>query len=82
MEENEGVLELAGHLLGVGDEVRGEVAAVELHAFHDFQLGLQALRLFDRDHAFIAHLLHRLRDHVADGAVAVGGNGADLGDLF
>ena len=37
-----GVLELGGHLLGVGHEVRREVAAVELHALDDSRLGLHA----------------------------------------
>jgi len=31
------VLELGNHLVGVGDEVGREVAAVELHAFDDFE---------------------------------------------
>ena len=41
-----------------------------------------ALRLLDRDHALVADLLHRLGDHLADRLVAVGGDRADLGDLF
>ena len=58
-----------------------DVAAVELHAFDDVELGLQALRLFDRDDALVADLLHRLGEEVADLLVAVGRDGADLGDL-
>ena len=81
MDEDVGILDLGDHLVGVGDEIGADVAAVELHAFHDFQFGVEALGLFDRDHAFVADLLHRLGDHLADGGVAVGGNGADLGDL-
>src|SRR5581483_158182 len=34
-----------------------------------------------RDHAFVADLLHRLGDHLADGLVAVRGDRADLRDL-
>ena len=41
----------------------------------------ERLVFLDRDDAFIADLLHRLRDHLADGGVAVGRDGADLGDL-
>ena len=69
------------HLVGVGDEVGREVAAVELHAFDDVQLGLGGLGFFNRDDAFVADLFHGLGDHVADFVVAVGGDGADLGDL-
>ena len=81
VQENVGVLELDLHLLGVGDEVGREIAAIELHALDDFELGLEALGLLDRDHALVADLLHRLGDHVADLALAIGGDGADLGDL-
>ena len=72
MDEDVGLLELDDHLLGVGDEVGREIAAVELHALDDVELGVEALGLLDRDHAFIADLLHRLGDHLADGAVAIG----------
>ena len=71
MQEDVGVLELGQHLLGIGDEVGGDVAAVELHAFDDFDFGLHRLGFLDGDHAFIADLLHRLGDHAADGGVAV-----------
>jgi hypothetical protein len=58
-----------------------EVAAVELHALHHVELGLQRLGLLDGDHALVAHLLHGLRQHAADFRVAVGRDGAHLGDL-
>ena len=75
------VLELGGHLLGIGDEVGRQIAAVELHALDDVDFGLERLVLLDRDDALIADLLHRLRDHLADRGVAVGRDGADLGDF-
>ncbi|GJE53498.1 hypothetical protein GOFOIKOB_6579 [Methylobacterium tardum] len=81
MDEDVGILELGDHLLRVRDEVRGEVAAVELHALDDVELGLGRLGLLDRDDALVAHLLHGVGDHLADLLVAVGGDRADLGDL-
>ena len=78
MNEDVGVLKLGQHLLGVGDEIGREIAAVELHALDDVELSLEALGLFDRDHAFVADLLHRVGDHLADRLVAVGGDRADL----
>src|SRR5690242_5040784 len=42
MDENIGAFELADHLVGVGDEIRRKVTPVELHAFDDFELGLEA----------------------------------------
>src|SRR5438477_962155 len=76
-----GALQLGDHLVGVGDEVRREIAAAELHALDDVELGAEALGLLDRDHALVADLLHRLGDHLADRLVAVGRDRADLGDL-
>ena len=81
VDEDIGVLELGDHLLGVGDEIGREIAAVELHALDDVELGLEALGLLDRDDALVADLLHRVGDHLADRVVAVGRDRADLGDL-
>ncbi len=82
VDENVGAFELDAHLVGVGDEIGGNVAAVELHALDHFELGLERLGLLDGDDAVIADLLHRLGDDAADVLVAVGGDGADLRDLF
>ncbi len=81
VQQDVGGLELGRHLLGVGHEIRAEIAAVELHAFDDVELGLEALRLLDRDDALVADLLHRLGDHLADLAIAIRRDDTDLGDL-
>ena len=81
VDEDQRLLQLDAHLVGVGDEIRAEIAAVELHAFDDLELGLGGLGLLDRDDALIADLLHGSGDHLADRGIAIGGNGADLGDL-
>src|SRR5690606_15692800 len=82
VEEDVCILKLGNHLLRVGDEVRRKVTAVELHAFNDFEFGLGGLGFFNRDDAFVANLLHRFRDHLANFGFAVGGNGADLCNFF
>ena len=82
VDEDVRALELGHHLLGIGDEVGGDIAAVELHALDHFELAFEALRLLDRDHALIADLLHGLGDHLADFLFAVRGDRADLGDLL
>src|SRR5262249_38558517 len=82
VDEDVRVLHLNAHLVGVGDEIRRNVTAIELHAFNHVELGLERLRLFHRDHAFVADLLHRLGEEAADLGVAVGGNAADLGELL
>ena len=81
VDEDVGLFQLDRHLLGVGDEVGREVAAIELHALHDFQLAIEALGLLDRDHALVADLLHGLGDHLANGLFAVGRHRSDLRDL-
>src|SRR6185437_9380779 len=74
------LFQLALHRLLVVDEVWRQVAAVELHAFDDVELVLETRTVLDRDHAFLADLVHRLADQLADVLVAIGGDGADLRD--
>src|SRR6267378_3614216 len=76
------ILEHANLLLGVVDEIRRQVAAVELHALDEVELVLQRLAVLDGDHAFLADLVHRIGDDLADVGVRVGGNRADLGNLL
>ena len=80
VDEDVGVLELGGQLVGVGDEVRADVAAVELHALDDVDLVLDALALFDGDDAVFTDLGHGVGDLLADRLFVVGADRADLGD--
>src|SRR5258708_3500016 len=48
------------HPLRIGDEVRREIAAIELHAFDYVELCFEGLRLFDGDDAVLADFLHSL----------------------
>jgi hypothetical protein len=82
VQQDERLLELADHLVGVGDEVGREIAAVELHALDEVEFGVQRFGFLDRDHALVADLLHRLGQHPPDFGIAVRGDGADLGDLL
>jgi hypothetical protein len=76
------LLEFGNHLLGIGHKIGREIAAVELHALDDIELGGERFRFFYCDHAFVADLLHRLGDHFADFAFAIRRDRADLGDFF
>ena len=82
VDQDVGIFHFNAHLVGVGDEVGRDVAAVELHAFDDFKLGLERLGFLDRDDALVADLLHGVGEELADLGVAVGGDGADLGDFL
>ena len=82
VDEDVGVLHLDFHRLGVGHEVRREITLVELHAFDDFERGLDGLGFLDGDGAVLADLVHRVGDDLADGGVPVRRNRGDLLDLF
>jgi len=69
------------HLVGVGDHIRGNIAAVELHALDNLEAGLGGLGLFNRDDAGGADLLHGLGNQLADGFVAAG-DSADTSDVL
>jgi hypothetical protein len=79
VDQDDGILEDDFHTLRVGHEVGREVPAVELHAFDDVERRLHALGLFDRDHAVLADLVHRVGDDLADRLIVVRRDSADLG---
>ena len=81
-QQHERVVENRGLLVGVVDEVGREIAAVELHALDDFELGGERLAVLDGDDAFLADLVHRVGDDLADFLVAVRRDRADLGDFL
>src|SRR5882757_5729596 len=76
----EEIFEHGFHALGVGHEVGRDVALVEAHALGELKLEAEGVALLDGDDAFLAHLVHRLGDHLADRGVASGdrGRGSDL----
>src|SRR3954470_16533959 len=79
-EQDVGVVDDRFHPLRVGDEVRRDVALVEAHAFDELELEAEGVALLDGDDAFLADLVHRLGDDLADRGVAGGdgGRGSNL----
>src|ERR1017187_5290936 len=82
VDQDVGVVEFDAHLVGVGAEVGRDVAAVELQAFDDIEFGFQRLGFLNRNDALVADLLHGIGKELADFCIAVGGDGADLGDFL
>src|SRR5690606_22872152 len=81
-DENERIFE-DGNLFFRGvDEVGRQVAAVELHAFHDVEFVVERLAVFNGDDAFFTDFVHRVGDDLADGGIAVGRDGANLGHFL
>src|SRR5450631_505490 len=82
VDEDVRIFHFDAHLVGVGDEVGRDVAAVELHALDDVEFGLKRLGFLDGDDTLVADLLHGVGEELADFGVAIGGDGADLGDFL
>src|SRR5208283_2384685 len=78
--QNVGVFEFRLHRFGIGYEVWRGIALVKLHALDHLERRLDGLRLFNRDRAVLADLVHGVGDDFADRRVPVGGNGRDLVD--
>ena len=69
------------HFFGIGDEVRRDVSAVELHPFYYVYVRFGAFGFLYGDDAFLIHLAHRFGDQLADRVVVVGRNRGYLFDL-
>ena len=82
VQQDEGIFHDRHLLVGIVDEVGRQVAAVELHALDHFEFVLQSRAVLDRDHAFLADLVHCGGDDVADRGIGVGRDRADLGDFL
>ena len=80
-EQDAGIFEDGLHALGVRDEVRRDVALVELHALGELQAHLGDAGLLDGDHTVLADLVECIGNERADLGV-LGGDGGDLGDLL
>ena len=81
-QQNKRAVQFGQLFFRVVNEIGGEVAAVELHAFYHFHFVFQRFAVFHGDHTFFAHFVHGLGDDVADGFVGVGGNRSHLGDFL
>ena len=82
VDQDEGIVEHGSLTFRRVNEVGRQIAAVELHAFNDFEFVVEALAVFDRDHAFLADFVHGLGDDVADFLIGVSGDGADLSNFL
>ena len=80
-DEDQRIVDNAFHLVRISYHVRAEVAAVELHAFYDSQVGSHGLGIFNSDNAVIADFVHSISNQFADGLVS-GGNGCNVSDCF
>src|SRR5680860_326304 len=69
------VVEDRFHALRVADEVRRDVALVELHALGELELGAHRVRLLDGDHTVLADLVEGFGEEVTDKRVTRGDGG-------
>ena len=75
VQQDVGVVEHGFHRLGVGHEVRRQVALVELHALGEVKLGAHGVGLLDGDHTVLADLVEGLGEEFTDPLVATGHGG-------
>ena len=64
------------------DEVRREIAAIELHALDNVEFVCKTGSFFNRDDALFADFLHRLGDDLTDLNISVGRDRANLSNCF
>ena len=67
-------------ILSVSVIMYGDVAAVELHTFYNFQLRQEAAGFFNGDDAVFAHFIHRFCNQLTN--FIVSGYGSDLSDFL
>jgi len=79
-EEDVRVVEDGFLTLEVGDEVRRQVALVELHALDEVEIHAEGVGLLNGDHAVLADLVDGIGDDATDDGVG-GRDAGDLGDL-
>ena len=72
MDQNVWILKLDLHFFSIRNEIRRQIAAVELHSFNNLQIGVERLGFLDRDDTGIANRIHRLRQHVTNFSVTIG----------
>ena len=72
IDEDVGVLHLALHLLGVGNEIGRDITAVELHTFNNLYGRIGTLGLLNGDNTIFFHLAHSLGNELAYLLVVVG----------
>ena len=71
MDQNKWIFEYSFHTIRVRHEVRRNVSAIKLHAFHEFEFGLHGLGFFDGNNTVLADFFHSLGNQLPDFLVAV-----------
>ncbi len=69
------------HGLGVGNEIRTDISAVELHTLYHVYGRVHTFCLADGDNAVFADFAHSVGNQLTDGRVVVGGDGSHLFNL-
>ncbi len=77
MNQDSTVVQFNRLIVFVGNEVRRQIAALELHPFDQFNLGLHLSTFFDGDHAILADLHQGVGQSLADLLVVVAGDTGD-----
>ena len=79
--EDERVVHVALHLLGVGYEIGRNVTAVELHTFYNINTCVGAFGFFNSDYALFFNLAHSLGNKLTDFGIIVGRDAGNILDF-
>jgi hypothetical protein len=71
VDQDQWILEHRFHSLWICHEVWTEITAIKLHSFDNFEGCVHRLGLFNRNDPIFANFVHRFRDNVADGCIAI-----------
>ena len=81
VDKDVGILHLALHLLGIGDEIGGEIATIELHTFHGLEYSVATLGILNGNDAVDADGTHTVGNEFTYFWVVVGGDSSHLLNL-
>ena len=80
IKENVRILVLGDHLGRIRDEVRRDIALVELQPLDDLEVSIHTLALFESDHTVVTNALESLGEQLANQGIMVRGDLAHLTD--
>src|SRR5258708_25469998 len=75
------ILQFRLQFFAVGNEIRRDITAIELHTFYYVNGSIGSFGFFYGDNAFFAYFSESLCDELADGVVIVGRDRSNLFDL-
>jgi len=81
VDQDIGLIDDCLHAFLIGDEIRADIATIELHTFDIFGFKFETATIFDRDDAVFTDFVHHIGDQVTNFAI-LRGNAGNVGNFF